>query len=228
MTRVADEPCILLHSRAYRESSLILSALTLNHGRVSLISRGARAGKRGRILQTLNCLRVNWSGRSSLLTLGHYELEMQPMLAGDALASGFYLAELTTRLLSERESHPRLFAGLYWALQHLNEDLEPVLRSFEKLLLDDLGYGFDFTCDARTREPVIADARYLFDPALGFVLSESGRGFAGSSILAIAAGDYRASRERRLAKRIFRQALAQHLGPRPLLSRKLLYSRKAS
>jgi len=228
MTRVANEPCILLHSRAYRESSLILSVLTLHHGRVSLIGRGVRTGKRGRILQPLNCLRMTWSGRSSLLTLGAFELQMQPMLHGAALASGLYLTELITRLLIERESHPRLFAGLYWALEHLNEDVEPVLRRFEKLLLDDLGYGLDFQQDAITREPLFADAVYRFDPSVGFVASDSGRGYPGSSILAIGRGDYDSPIQRQLAKRIFRQALALHLGPRPLLSRKMLYSRKAS
>jgi len=228
MTRVTDEPIILLHSRAYRESSLILSALSLHHGRVSLISRGAKSSRRGRVLQPLNTLRVSWSGRSTLLTMGSFELDAQPILSGTALVAGLYLAELTSRLLTEREAHPRLFSGLYWALDNLTDDLEAVLRRFEKLLLDDLGYGLDFRTDALSGRAIDPENFYRFDPTQGFVFSASGRGYPGSALLAIAQGEYTDALVRKVAKRIFRQALALHLGPRPLLSRKLLFQARVS
>lgn len=223
MTRVADEPCILLHVRAYRESSLLISALSLHYGRVSLIGRGARSGKRGRTLQPLNTLRFNWSGRSSLLTLGSFELDTQPLLGGTALIAGLYLAELTSRLVTEREAHPRLFSALFWALNHLQEDVEPVLRTFEKRLLDELGYGLDFRRDARSGEDIDPEQSYLLDPTLGFLQSDRQPGYRGSYLLDIADGEYQRAEVRKAAKQIFRETLAVHLGPRPLLSRKLLF-----
>lgn len=226
MTRVHDEPCIILHARAYRETSLILSGLTLNHGRVSLMARGARNGKRGRVLQPLNCLAIGFSGRSAMLNLNAFEVQLQPLLSGDALASGMYLAELTTRLLSERESHPRLFAGFYWALENLGDDIEPVLRSFEKLLLQELGYGLDFKREASNQTPIQPDCRYRFDPLTGFEKSQLDKGFSGASILAIGRGEFDSPEHRKIAKRIFRQALAAHLGSKPLMSRRLLFTRK--
>jgi DNA repair protein RecO (recombination protein O) len=225
MTRVNDEACIILHTRAYRETSLIVSGFCLNQGRISLMARGVRNSKRGRLLQPLNCLRIGFGGRSSMMNLGAYEVEFQPQLVGDALVSGMYMAELITRLLSEHESHPQLFAGMYWALENLSEDIEGVLRQFEKLLLDELGYGLDFSTDAATRMPIDPGRHYRFDPEIGFVASDSERGYPGDSLLSIGRGEFRSLMDKRLAKRIFRQALTAHLGAKPLMSRKLLYGR---
>jgi DNA repair protein RecO (recombination protein O) len=224
MTRVNDEPCIVLHTRPFRESSLIVSGLSLDHGRIALMARGVRKNRRGRLLQPLNCLRISYAGRSAMQNLNSFEVQLQPTLHGVALASGLYLAELTTRLVAERESHPKLFAGLYWALENLSSDVEAVLRQFEKLLLDELGYGLDFVHDAQTALPVSAQQNYQFDPSIGFVASNSERGYPGEVLQAIDRGDYSTPRNRALAKRIFRQALSEHLGSKPLLSRKLLYS----
>ncbi|TNF84925.1 MAG: DNA repair protein RecO, partial [Gammaproteobacteria bacterium] len=42
MTRVTDQPAIVVHTRPYRESSLLLSVLTLDHGLLTLVGRGVR------------------------------------------------------------------------------------------------------------------------------------------------------------------------------------------
>ena len=109
MTRVTDQPGIVVHTRPYRESSLLVSVLTLDHGLVSLVGRGVRGGRRGRALQPFTELRLGWSGRSSLGTLAGFEVEKQHWFQGNTLASAFYLTELIIRLLDEREPHPRLF-----------------------------------------------------------------------------------------------------------------------
>ena len=147
MTRVTDQPGIIVHTRPYRESSVLLSVLTLDHGLNTLVGRGVRGGRRGRSLQPFTELRLGRSGRGSLGTLAGFEVENQHWFRGDALASAFYLTELITRLLDEREPHPRLFAGLRWALEEMGQGEALVLRSFEKLLLEELGYGLDFERD---------------------------------------------------------------------------------
>ena len=139
MTRVADEPGIVLHTRPYRESSLIVSVLTLDYGRVSVVAKGVRGRRRGRDLQPFAEGRLGWTGRTSLGTLTTFEVSEQHWFQGNRLASAFYLAELLTRLLGERESHPRVFAALHWALASLADEPARVLRSFEKLLLEELG-----------------------------------------------------------------------------------------
>jgi len=229
MTRVTDQPGIVVHTRPYRESSLLLSVLTLDHGLVTLVGRGVRGGRRGRALQPFTELRLGWSGRSSLGTLAGFEVEKQHWFQGNALASAFYLTELITRLLDEREPHPRLFAGVRWALGEMDRGPSFVLRSFEKLLLEELGYGLDFEQDVGG-DPLQPGAYYRLVPDQGFsrlrrIGADNGaesRGVDGALLLEMGKGEFSDLRVRRAAKGVFGEALAGHLGPRPLLSRQLL------
>ena len=225
MNRVTDEPALVLHTRPYKESSLIATLLTLHHGRVSALAKGVRRTRRGHALQTLAKLTTGWSGRSSLVTLTRFESTSQAWLKGDAMAAGFYVAELINRLVQERESLPRLFAGACWAIDRLNDgttELEEVLRSFEKLLLEELGYGLDFARDAQTGEPIIDSCSYRLEPAQGFVYEPVEEAYPGSALLDIAAGNFSNKSSRRAGKQIFRECLAPHLGLQPLMSRRLL------
>lgn len=217
-TRVVDEPAIVLHTRPYRETSLIISALTRNHGRVSLVGRGVR-GRRGRSIQPFSTARVGWTGRSSLGTLTGYETEHQYWFGGNCLASAFYLAELVTRLVGEREAHPRLYAALAWAFENLEQRTHTVLRSFEKILLEDLGYGLDFERDVNG-QPLCAEGHYRLVPDQGFESAPDG--FPGHVLTRIGTEDFRDRQVRQVARTVFTEALAVHLGPRPLVSRRLL------
>jgi DNA repair protein RecO (recombination protein O) len=219
MTRVTDQPAIVLHVRPYRETSLIVNMLSLEHGRVALVAKGVRGGRRGRALQSFTSVRVGWTGRSGLATLTGFEVIRQHWYRGNALASAFYLTELLMRLLDERESHPRVFAALGWALETLETDPITALRSFEKLLLEDLGYGIDFDADVHGR-PIEQQGHYRLVPDHGFV--PAGEGFGGQALQRISAGDFTDPATRVAARTIFREALSGHLGPRPLLSRRLL------
>ena len=222
MTRVSGEPCVVLHTRPYRENSLLLTVYSLNHGKVALVARGARGGRRGRTLQPFALLRAGWSGRGGLVTLTACESQKQYWFRGDALAAGFYVAELLMRLAGEREGHPRLFAALCWTLEQFEQDLEAALRYFEKTLLEELGYAVDFGREAGGGRAIGADKHYQFDPQHGFSESASERAYPGAVLLSIAEGDFRDLQVRRVAKRLFNRALAVHLGPAPLLSRRLL------
>ena len=219
MSRVTGQPGIVLHTRPYRESSLLLTLLTLDHGMVSLVGRGVRGGSRGRALQPFTRLRVSWSGRSSLGTLGAFEADRQFWFGGNVLASAFYLTELISRLLEEREPHPRLFAGLNWALEELESGPAAVLRQFEKLLLEELGYGLDLERDLKG-ETIVAGRLYRLVPDHGF--EPAPQGVDGGVLRKIGEGAFAELEVRRAARGIFAEALAVHLGPRPLVSRSLL------
>jgi DNA repair protein RecO (recombination protein O) len=236
MTRVAAEAALVLHARPYRETSAIVSLLTSSHGRVPVVARGVRASKRGNVLQPFNRVRVSWSGRGSLYTLTSCELTRHVWLTGNALAAGFYVLELISRLLPERATAPEIFVGACWAIEHLEAGEPPadvVLRVFEKRLLEELGYGLDFSRDADSGEPIRADREYLLHPDSGFVAAAPAgnsegndrairHGYSGAVLMDIAADAYTARAARVAARKIFRQALAVLLGDKPLASRGLL------
>ena len=219
---------MVLHTRAYRETSLIVSIFTLHHGRIAAVAKGARGRRRSNDLQPFNTMSLSWTGRGAMVTLTGYEALTHPWLKGDAMAAAFYVAELLTRLAGEHDSLPRLYAGTSWAVDCLSEGrpaMDVVLRSFEKLLMQELGYGLDFAHDAATGADVTPQHSYGVDFERGFVADVSGIGgerYAGRILLDIAAEDFQSLVTRRAAKKIFRAALARHLGPKPLTSRRLL------
>jgi len=228
-SRVSGEQGVVLHTRAYRETSLIVSIFTLHHGRIAAVAKGARGRRRSNDLQPFNTMNLSWTGRGAMVTLTGFEALSHPWLKGDAMAAAFYIVEIVTRLAGEHDSLPRVYAGITWAIESLSSgspQMEVVLRSFEKLLIQELGYGLDFTRDAGTGASLSPDADYLLDLDRGFVADVNGAArdsFPGRVLLDIAAEDFRSLATRRAAKKIFRCALGPHLGPKPLTSRRLLF-----
>jgi DNA repair protein RecO (recombination protein O) len=219
-----------LHLRPYRETSAIVSLLTLHHGRVAVVGRGIRGNKRGNALQPFSRIRASWSGRASLGTLTGYDVESSGTPGPKALPAGFYVLELITRLVGEHESVPAIYAGACWCLDRLvlcDRPADVALRCFEKLLLEELGYGLDFRQEAETGEPISAGEHYRYWQDSGFRrVDEPEEGtYPGFALLQIEDETY-GSRESRIAgRRLFREALAPLLGPRPLASRQLLSGR---
>ncbi len=226
--RIAGEPAYVLHARPYRETSALIDLLTLQHGRVSVVARGARGSRRGSSQpQPFGRLLIGCSGRGSLLTLTGCDALSHRWLTGDALYAGMYLNELLLRLLRDADPHPRLFDGYEATLDGLmsTTDPEPDLRKFERLVLKESGYEVTFDTDADSGEPVVATRGYAFVPDSGFHAvtqpTDERLVFSGSTLLAIAVDDYRDDHVRRVAKQIMRRALAPHLGDRPIRSRAL-------
>ena len=215
----------MLHTRPYRETSLLVTLLTVEAGIVSAVARGARS-RRGHGLLPFRRLAAVWRGRTSLVTLSRYEcLEAYP-LAGAALGAGMYLNELLVRLVGDYDPVPALVRQYDETLRRLQPGgpLEPALRSFEKALLAELGYSIDFQYTA-AGTPIAAEARYEYQAGIGFVAAP--RGFSGAQLAAIDAGHFDDPTVLRSAKHLFRLALRPLLGPRPLVSRALFPPRAA-
>jgi DNA repair protein RecO (recombination protein O) len=217
-------PAYVLHSRPYRDTSALVDLLTLHHGLVRVVWRGARGGRR-HLAQPFLPLLIDLRGRGELKTLHHAEVAgPHALLQGQALFSGMYLNELLVRLLGPDTPQPLLFAAYQQAIAELAErvSVEPVLRTFESRLIEYLGYGFSLTMDV-SDNPLDPDSRYAYisDEGLQRITEPAGAGFPGSALLAIAAGDWDAPGALITAKRLMRQALAPHLGDRPLVSRQL-------
>lgn len=228
--KVELQPAYLLHSRPYRDTSVLLDFFTPDHGRVSVMGKGVRrpTSKLRGLLQPFNPLLISFSGKSSLKTLTHAESAgLYVNLTGQALFSAMYLNELLCRLLHEHEKDHVLFELYSRTLLMLaHEELEPVLRSFELDLLDSLGYGIALDADARHGDAVEASRFYFLVPELGVIRAEDGVQdnvvlFRGEDLLAIAHRDFSEISVRKAAKQLLRQCVNNLLGDRPLKSRRL-------
>lgn len=230
--RVSLQPAYLLHSRPYRDSSLLLDMFTAEHGRVSLIGRGAqrrsRGGSQAALLQPFRPLLVSFAGRAEQKPLLAVEAAgALPALRAERLFSGLYLNELLVRLLQRHDPQQPLFALYGATLECLATKpvVDADLRRFEFGLLDALGYGFDPAHDGHSGLPVAQGGWYQYQAEFGLVACDTaavapGARFAGGDLLGIAAGHYEGEYGA-AAKRLLRQALASHLGERPLHSREL-------
>ncbi len=100
---------------------------------------------------------------------------------------------------------------------------------FEWRLLEQLGYGFALDVDIDGR-PIEPQALYQLLPEAGLepVAQLQPGLFQGSELLSMADADWSAPGALAAAKRLMRQALAPHLGGRPLVSRELFMNRKES
>ncbi len=233
MARVSLQPAYVLHRRSYRETSFLVEIFTPEFGRLTLTARGARQSKFTSVglLQPFTPLMVGWAGKGELMTLiemdAHGEVRQ---LKGEGLFAGFYLNELLIALLEKWDAHPALFKAYdetLIALQSAALD-QRVLRSFEKILLEELGYGLLPKDQATNSESLQPDKYYRFVPEQGFVMSELGADasskstlFSGKSLLSIANEDWLDDDAMRDAKRLTRFLLAPLLGNRTIHSRKL-------
>ena len=218
-----SQPAYVLHSRAYRENSALVDFIT-PQGRLRAVLRSAR-GKAGTLARPFVPLEVEFRGRGELKNVGRMDGAGIPTwLNGEALFSGLYLNELLIRLLPAEDPHPAVFDHYAATLLALAEGraLEPLLRSFEWRLLDDLGYGFALTSDIH-QQPIEAVGMYRLQVDAGLervYLVQPGL-FSGAELLAMAETDWEVPGALSAAKRLMRQALAVHLGGRPLVSREL-------
>ena len=219
------EPALILHVRPYRETSAIVQLFTQGQGRLAGVLRGYRSKKQGQLnVQPFSVGTGRWVGRSELVTIQKFESHHFIALQGEALYAGFYVLELLTRVLRERQQEPQLFQAAMQVLEALEEGdaLQPALRLFELELLDQLGYGIDFSAAG---EPLNASALYRFEPQVGFrrVSGRDGsvRVVSGQSLLAIASRDFSDSATWDAAKGLMRAAIEPLLGDKPLTSRKM-------
>jgi DNA repair protein RecO (recombination protein O) len=241
-SRVVCQPAYLLHSRAYRNTSLIIDVYSQAYGRLGMVVRGARTARSrwSAVLQPFQRILLSWQGRGELKTLTAAESEGPSCwLQGNALIGGLYGNELMLRLLQREDPHPGLLLHYETLLAGLrnNKDqdllvaamqLEQQLRCFEKYLLQELGYGLMLDCDARSGAPVESECRYYYaideGPVLCLQPAATGLIISGSTLLALSRDQPLDGVGRREAKQLMRLALRQHLGERPLHSRRLYRS----
>ncbi len=215
----------MLHRRPYRETSLLVSLLTPEQGRVDAVAKGVRGHSKRAVqkaawLQPFQPLRLRWRARQSgLVTLSQFEPEGACLSLQDtALACGFYLNELLMRLLPQGVSLTPLFEQYVMTLgllaRHGDAPAQSwLLRQFELALLDVLGAGLHLPVDFHPGR------RYRWQTDAGWLITDEG--IEGRCIEALLAGrlmpDCLAQQ-----KRLLQGVLSAWLGPKPLQSAHLL------
>ena len=233
--RVNLEPAFVLHTRAFKETSLLVDLFTKNLGRINVVANGARKPKSPlrSVLTPTSLFAVSFSGKSELKNLNacellnHYSLSM-PV----SFNSIVYVNELLIKSTEKEDPHEEIFNQYQLLCEGLSEkkeriEIEVLLRSFELVLLQELGYGIDLSFESINGNQIKPKNKYMFDPSLGFTKVQndsinSNGIFLGKDILNFSTGDLTEEDSRLASKKIMRLALDYHLGNKSLNIRKYL------
>lgn len=233
--RIDNEPAYVLHTRPWRESSLLIEVLSAHHGRLGLLARGVQGPRRHVLraaLQPLQYIRIDAVQRGELAQLRAAEaLDAAPQLAGEATLAAFYVNELVLRLAPRQDPAMDVFDAYGLVRTRLGDASSPLawtLRRFERDLLDALGFGFAFDIDG-DGAAVDPAARYRLDPEHGPRRLSSDRGHAdrsdaatGRALLALAADRMPDAEDLAGLRRALRPVLLHLLGGRGLKSWEVL------
>ena len=223
------QPGFVLHTYPYSESSLIADAFVRGAGRVVLLAKGARRPRsnvRG-LLVSFQPVALAWAGKGEIRTLTRIEwVGGMPLPRGENLLCGFYLNELLMRTIARDDPHDSLFEHYAHALDDLARGLQagPTLRSFEKRLLQELGYAMRLT-ETADGESVDPDDLYTYVPERGAVRigreRENVVRVHGKTLLDLQDDEFADARTQIEAKQLMRHLINHRLDDRPLLSRQI-------
>jgi DNA repair protein RecO (recombination protein O) len=228
------DQAFVLHSRSFRNTSLIVEIFTREFGRFSVVARGARQNKSAlySLLQPFSHLMLQWGGGGEMPTLYSAELNNRPLnLPNQQIYSGFYLNELLMRLLHRHDPHPELFDIYRQTLEKIkqNEHVDITLRYFELDLLEQLGYGINLQNDFASGKQVNDDERYAYmleQGPIGIIdTDELSINVSGKTLRHMLQRSLMDQVERKEAKLLLRSILDHYLGHKPLKTRELLQSR---
>jgi DNA repair protein RecO (recombination protein O) len=231
----------VLHSYAYRETSLILQAWTEKHGRLGLVAKGARRPKSAAraILVPFQPLVMDWFGKAELKTLKTAEPAAPATpLAGESLMSAFYMNELLLKLTTRDDPHEGLFEAYDRAITELRAlsragvkdttAMEPVLRRFELKLLQELGYALELARES-SGAPIVAEREYWYVVERGAEPAPPGRDtpfnavrLSGTTLVDLGRGRFEDAATVAQAKQLMRLLINHSLNGQELSTRALV------
>lgn len=235
----------VLHTIAYKDTSLIVKIFTKEYGIVSLVANGAKRSKNRffGILQPFIPLLLYWKAHYvELATLYNAEVNGAPFRLQSAyLFGGLYINELFLKLLANHDSAPELFDDYHQFLHNLNQAskilpmeqkinnflLEKNLRFIEKRLLKTIGYELELSNHIRPN-----DELYIFDLENGLQIYNQEKYnnisnavnniiISGNSFIALYYNNFTEIKQLQEAKLFMRKILAHFLGNKSLEVRKL-------
>ncbi len=222
--------CYVLHSRPYRETSLLLDILSSQFGCLRLVAKGVKRPRNYKsvLLQPGIRLMLAWSQRGSLGTLTEVEdTGKRFSLHGNKVISCFYMNELLIRMLHADEPHQEIFEIYQQALNDLEKgiDEQKILRIFEKNLLQELGYGLVLDHETATGEQIDSEKEYFYvmdrGPCLENLQTNQSIKISGRALTALRLNQEWNGEIARETKLLLRMVLKSHAGDKPFGSREL-------
>lgn len=217
--RVDWQPALVLHKRAYRETSLQLDLLTQDYGLISLIAKGVTGPKKHILrsqLQPLQHLKICYQQKSELGYLNQADLLSDSIfLDGERLMAGLYLNELVIKLCPRHDADPELYALLLSTRNELSNDsdLAWIIRRFERDIITHLGYMTPWSFLAKD-VTIEVDGCYRIHPELGILNSsfDEPGAIQGQDII-----DFNEDRQPSISsmpkwRSILHQVIGQHIG----------------
>ena len=235
---ISGEACFVIHTRPYRETSVIADLMCLNCGRIAAVARSARhpASPFRGTLQPFTSLLATFArgrGRTDLWKMRSCQREGQAFdLKAPVVFCATYLNELLYHLWRSEEGSAVLFARYLQTLQTLARPDLPqaaiavALRRFELTLLETLGYGIDLSGDT-AGGGFMPGCSYSYEPERGFRRAAAdepdlGAVFEGQVLNDLRTGNWAAgSAHTRALQQITHMVLERLLGRHAILSREL-------
>ncbi len=218
------DSCYVIHSRGYKENSLLIDFFSLNHGRVSAIAKSSKSKKnliKG-LLQPFIPLNITLKkGYGDLFYVSDfYALETYKLIELPNMFCATYLNELLYYLFKSKESEPTLFAKYIETLNflRLNQNVEIALRDFEFTLFESLGYGITYRQIGGNK--IKDNDYYIYLDKTGFkATSNEIDSFAGYHLNKIENKDYSDPQTRKTAKYLSQTIIKSLLGNRKIKSK---------
>lgn len=212
--RVQDTPGYLLHSAAWRETSLIIQVFTRSYGNLALVAKGAKRpySVLRPVLSAFQPLALSWSGAGEVKTLTRAECVGIRPLNGRAFMSAWYMNELLLRLLPREDPYPVLYEAYDAALRQLAAVFpgsQPDVAPEQAITAPEPGQPVNVGL-AAPRSAASALRRFEW-----MLLNETGYGLGEDP------PDFDDMRQEPELRRSLRERLNEQLG-RPLLTRKVL------
>lgn len=147
---------VIIGVRRHGETSAILEVMTKAHGRYMGLVRGGRSSRQRAVLQIGNSVDLTWRARLEE-HLGTFLVEGEKLRAANLMDQTLGIHGVQTiaahlRLLPERDPHIGLYDAALVILDNLEEPHKAarLLIKFELELLNELGFGLDFSECAAT------------------------------------------------------------------------------
>ncbi len=218
----------ILHSRRFRENSLLLDVLTQSHGRIALIARRSVSKKKSPFnpYQVFNEKLFRWRGRGELHSLQSADQLTAFELKKLNMVCGLYCNELLIKITGKYIPLDSMYSIYRNTIENLTITVTPELplRTFEARLLMELGHALDFTEDCQTHQTLADSTHYYYLPQAGFSVSTLGLGeckITSQELSALRSHDLENEFFPRAAKLVYAGTIKHLLGQKTLNSRDL-------